>query len=114
MLEHVIVAWIQEHCAAMRGKPRDYADFGRDGHRCTMPGCNGRAMLERHHVRFRSDGGPDIPENRTTLCWFHHQADVHQRLARITGRAPDRLLFELGLRPDGPPLARYRSGDVAL
>jgi len=30
------------------------------------------------------------------------------------GRAPDHLLFELGVRPDGPPLARYRSGDVLV
>ena len=34
--------------------------------------------------------------------------------AEIRGRAPDALVFELGLRPGGPPLARYRSGDVGL
>jgi len=33
---------------------------------------------------------------------------------RVAGRAPDRLFFELGMRPDGPPLARYRSGDVIV
>jgi len=33
---------------------------------------------------------------------------------RIRGRAPDGLVFELGLRAGGPPLARYGSGDLAL
>ena len=33
---------------------------------------------------------------------------------RVVGRAPDELIFELGVRADGPPLARYRSGDIAI
>jgi hypothetical protein len=34
-----------------------------------------------------------------------------RRPERIRGRAPDRLRFELGVRPDRPPLAVYLSGD---
>jgi hypothetical protein len=58
-------------------------------------------------VRFRSAGGPDESWNRTTLCAAHHQRGVHggRIRVRISGCAPDRLLFELGVE-------RYRSGDV--
>jgi hypothetical protein len=40
-------------------------------------------------------------------CAFHHQRNVHSGLMRIWGRAPGDLVFDL-------PLARYRSGDVAI
>jgi hypothetical protein len=39
---------------------------------------------------------------------------LHVGLLKVRGRAPDDLVFELGLRPDRPPLARYRSGDIAV
>jgi hypothetical protein len=32
----------------------------------------------------------------------------------VRGRAPDGLVFELGLRAGTSPLARYRSGDIAV
>jgi hypothetical protein len=109
MLDHAIETW-----TAAGAQFRDYADFGRDGWRCTVPGCTARSRLESHHIRFRSAGGADVPENRTTLCWFHHRAGVHEGRVRISGRAPDGLLFELGVRAAGRPLARYRSGDLAV
>jgi hypothetical protein len=31
----------------------------------------------------------------------------------VHGRAPDDLVFELGLRAAASPLLRYRSGDIA-
>jgi len=86
----------------------------RDGWRCAAPGCGSRAELHDHHVVFRSAGGSDALENRVTLCAFHHQRCVHEGRMRVVGRAPEGLVFELGVRPGGPPLARYRSGDVAL
>jgi len=86
----------------------------RDGYRCAVPGCTSRRNLQDHHIRFRSACGSDAPENRITLCAFHHQRGLHAGLLRIQGRAPDGLLFELGLRPGTPPLLRYRSGDVAV
>jgi len=109
MLDHAIATWLEQGAQF-----RDYADFGRDRYWCTVPGCTGRAELESHHIVFRSRGGPDEPANRTTLCWLHHHQAVHGGHVRIRGRAPDHLLFELGVRPDGPPLARYRSGDVLV
>ena len=52
--------------------------------------------------------------NRITVCVFHHQRCLHVGLMRIQGRAPEGLVFELGLRPGGPPLVRYRSGDIEV
>lgn len=55
--------------------------------------------------------GDDALDNQTTLCAYHHQRGVHAGIVRVRGRAPDGLWFELGVRSEGPPLARYRSGD---
>ena len=45
---------------------------------------------------------------------FHHRRVIHARTVSCRGRAPGALVFELGLRPAGPPLLRARSGDVLL
>ena len=79
-----------------------------------VPGCTSRRNLHDHHLRFRSAGGSDAPANRIALCAFHHQRCLHAGFLRIRGRAPDGLVFELGLRPGAPPLVRYRSGDIAV
>jgi hypothetical protein len=55
-------------------------------------------------VLFRSAGGGDDLANLTTLCAAHHQRCVHMGTIRISGRAPDRLVFEM-------PLGHFRSGD---
>jgi hypothetical protein len=107
MLAHAIAAWTEQ------GEQfRDYADFERDGWRCTAPGCTARRNLHSHHIIFRSACGPDEPWNRTTLCAFHHHRGVHAGVVRCTGRAPDALLFELGVRANGSPILRAGSGDV--
>lgn len=70
------------------------------------------AMMEHvHHVVRRSQGGGDEESNLVTLCAAHHHRGVHGGTVEITGKAPDDLVFKLGVRPDGPPLAVYRSGD---
>jgi hypothetical protein len=109
MLDHVIEAWLKQGAAF-----KDYADFNRDLFRCTAPGCTARRSLQSHHLVFQSAGGPDEPWNRTTLCAFHHQRGIHAHTMRCSGRAPDGLVFELGLRATGPPLLRAQSGDVLL
>jgi hypothetical protein len=109
MLDHAISAWTE-----VGRQFRDYADFERDDYRCTVPGCTSRRNLQSHHIRFRSAGGPDEPGNRTTLCAFHHQRGVHDGRVRIAGRAPGGLIYALGTRRRGPPLARFRSGDIKL
>ncbi len=103
LLAHAIVTWVE-----VGEQFDDYADFTRDGFRCTAPGCTGRRNLHSHHIRFRSARGPDEPWNRTTLCAFHHLRGVHERGLRVRGRAPDHLVFELG--PE--PVERFRSGDL--
>jgi len=107
MLDHAIGSW-QESDARAR---RDHRIFERDGWRCAVPGCTSHRNLQIHHVVFRSHGGGDEPENLITLCAWHHQRGVHGGLVRITGRAPDRLRFEMGLREGEPPLLVYESGD---
>ncbi len=49
-----------------------------------------------------------------TLCAFHHLRGVHAGLLRCTGKAPDGLRWELGIRPGVTPLLAYRSGDVRI
>ena len=95
------------------------------GHRCwlrrpklagarKLSGLHGRRDFHSHHIEFRSHGGSDALGNRITLCAFHHHRSLHAGFLRIGGSAPDALVFELGVRADGPPLARYRSGDVEV
>jgi hypothetical protein len=110
MLDCALVAWTLRDPSA--GRPDPVVE--RDGWRCAVPGCTSRRNLHDHHLEFRSAGGSDAPENRVTLCSFHHLRCLHAGLLRVRGRAPDDLIFELGLRPGAPPLARYRSGDVAM
>jgi len=47
------------------------------------------------------------PKALITLCAAHHQRCVHTDVIRISGRAPDELVFEM-------PLGRFRSGDRAV
>jgi hypothetical protein len=102
MLDHAIVTWLEA------GRQfRDYADFERDGFRCTVPGCTARRNLQSHHIRFRSACGPDAAWNRTTLCAYHHHRGVHARNLAVRGRAPDALVYELGV-------GSFGSGDVKL
>jgi len=110
VLDHAISTWTLHDPTRRRPNPV----FGRDGYRCAVPGCSSHRNLHDHHIVFRSAGGSDALGNRITLCAFHHQRHLHARRLRIQGQAPDRLLFELGVRPDAVPLMRYRSGDVAL
>lgn len=90
-----------------------YRILERDGWRCKVPGCTSRSHLNAHHIIFRSHQGDDDEGNLVALCIGHHQAGLHQMKIRCSGRAPDALWWELGVRPDGPPLARYFGDKVA-
>jgi len=108
--------WLFDHALEAWGANdpkirREHRVFARDGWRCTVPGCTSYRNLHDHHVVFRSVGGDDDLANRTTLCAYHHLRGVHAGRVRVIGSAPDRLRFELGLRPGRPPLLRYASGD---
>jgi hypothetical protein len=86
------------------------AIFHRDGYRCLMPGCRSRGPLHGHHIRFRSGGGTDHKWNRITTCATHHQRVIHAGYARVTGKAPHALRFEIGRRPDGRPIMIVEGG----
>jgi hypothetical protein len=66
----------------------------RDGWRCRTPGCS-RPSAHDHHLIFSSQGGSDDPGNRTALCAPHHLRGIHGGLIRVSGTAPDRLVWEL-------------------
>lgn len=70
--------------------------FGRDGWRCTVPGCSSRRNLHDHHVRFRSHRGDNRRSNRTTVCAAHHLHGIHGGTIRVSGAAPA-LRWELPL-----------------
>ena len=108
MLDHALESW-----GAHTKVPPEHRVFARDGWRCTAPGCTSYRNLHDHHIRFRSAGGSDDLSNRTTLCAWHHLRGVHAGVVRCTGQAPHGLRFELGVRIGKPPLASYRSGEVA-
>ena len=103
MLDHALESWGHPGAEVKR----EHRIFDRDGWRCAAPGCTSYRNLQAHHMRWRSRGGSDAPENLITLCAYHHQRCIHAAPTRlrITGRAPDRLCFEM-------PWGRYRSGDV--
>jgi len=112
MLDHVLSSW-----GALNGDAKVAARhkvFARDGWRCAAPGCTSMQNLHSHHIRFRSAGGADDPENRITLCAFHHLRGVHAGLLRCVGRAPDGIKWEMGIRPGRTPLLSYRSGDLRI
>jgi hypothetical protein len=86
--------------------------FERDGWRCAVPGCSSRRNLQDHHVVFRSRNGTNDRSNRTTTCAAHHLNGIHRSWIRVEGKAPDDLVWSLGV-VDGSPVARLR-GDVYL
>jgi hypothetical protein len=88
MLNHVLAEWSWE-------APSRFKVFVRDDWRCVVPGCTSMRNLHDHHIEFRSQGGSDEPENRTTLCAWHHLRGVHAGIVGIEGRAPDALRFQL-------------------
>ena len=86
--------------------------FERDGWACCMPHCSSRGPFHAHHVWFRSAGGPDDLWNLATACEPCHRL-IHDGHVVIQGRAPDDLVFLVGVTDDGTPWEAYRN-DVRL
>jgi len=97
LLTHVIAEWERQP------RHRDPI-FERDGWRCTVPACTARKSLHDHHVKFRSRGGGNEQANRSSSCATHHLRLIHRGHVRSSGTAPAAIRWELGVRPDGPPL----------
>jgi HNH endonuclease len=84
----------------------------RDGELCRVPMCS-RAADDVHHIIFRSRGGTHALENQVSVCAAHHRA-IHNGWIRVWNDAPDRLTWQLGVRPGLPPLIEYAAtGDGA-
>ena len=69
----------------------------RDRHFCQVPGCS-RPAVHAHHIKPRSQGGSDEDWNLVSLCAAHHLNGIHGGRIRVTGRAPDGLVWEFGIR----------------
>jgi hypothetical protein len=100
LLRHVIAHW--------ESLPR-HPDpiFARDGWRCTVPACGSRRNLHDHHLRFRSRGGGNSHDNRTTVCAGHHLHGIHAGTIAASGSAPHAIEWRLGMRPNAPPLLTF-------
>lgn len=80
-----------------------YAEVAaRDEHRCRCCarsgtyGIGGEKALHRHHIEYRSKGGPDTAENLVTLCALCHALEHVARQLWILGtNANTRLKFEI-------------------
>ena len=62
---------------------REYV-LHRDGHKCQNPDCkykdkNKKQILKVHHIKYRSEGGTDRPENLITLCSKCHTPANHKK-----------------------------------
>jgi len=66
----------------------------RDKGLCTVPWCS-KAADHAHHIDYRSHGGSDDLSNLTSLCATHHLQGVHKGRIRVTGTAPDQLVWEI-------------------
>ena len=87
---------------AIPGRTRRWV-LARDGG-CVADGCTSPTRLQPHHVRPRSAGGDNDPDNLATLCWFHHHVVVHGRGFSIDPDSPPRRRRFLPPQPS-------RSGD---
>src|SRR5439155_24209322 len=60
-------------------------------------GCS-RPAAHLHHIEYRAHGGSNDESNLLCLCAAHHLFGIHDERMRVTGKAPDELVWEFGLR----------------
>ena len=60
--------------------------LARDGHRCTIRGCDRPAVIVDHIVTRRS-GGSDADDNLRSLCRVHDNGAKEDHLGQRRGRA---------------------------
>jgi len=70
----------------------------RDRHFLPGPGLQqGGGARAPHQPPFRREESDD-PKNLVSLCAAHHLCGIHGGRMRVTGTAPDKLVWEFGLR----------------
>jgi hypothetical protein len=94
MAEHFVAVWKAHVKLKMTKRMRI---FGRDRYRCQVPGCS-RPAVHQHHLEYQSQGGSDDEANLLCLCAAHHLFGIHEERLQVTGTAPDKLVWEFGLR----------------
>src|SRR5438270_8706559 len=98
LAEHFVEVWREQLKQVNTLQRRIRA---RDKHFCQVPGCS-RAAVHAHHIKPRSQGGSDDPSNLISLCAAHHLHGIHGGRMRVTGSAPDKIVWEFGLRRSYP------------
>jgi len=112
-LDCAILCWTIRDPSSRRPDPV----IERDGHRCAVPGCTSRRNPHDHHLVFLSHGGSDAPENRITLCAFHHQRCLHAGLMAVHGRRQARSFGRNAVRISGtdtPPRLHCRAARLRV
>jgi len=94
LAEHFVEVWREQLKQANTLQRRIRT---RDKYFCQVPGCS-RAAVHAHHIKPRSQGGSDDPSNLISLCAAHHLHGIHGGRMRVTGSAPDKIVWEFGLR----------------
>ena len=87
--------------------------FERDGWRCTVPACTSRCNLHDHHIQWRSRGGNNAQDNRSTVCAGHHLHGIHAGFIATSGHAPHAIHWQLGVARGRPPFLELL-GDTYL
>jgi hypothetical protein len=105
--EYMVDAFLDEYLPTAEAAAKAHPVCERDHFRCQVPGCSRAANNEEHHIRFRSQGGSDDTWNLVTLCAMHHRQGIHNGYVLLTGQAPHKLVWKLGLRPDGTAYEAY-------
>jgi hypothetical protein len=98
--QHFLETWKD---AVPRRKTVSQRVLERDRGWCQVPGCS-RPADDSHDITFRSAGGSDDEANQAGTCKPHHLHGIHRGYVRVTGHAPDALVWELGRGYDGKPL----------
>jgi hypothetical protein len=89
-----ILRHLVDHFCALGGK---HPIHERGDYACGFPGCWLR-VCEDEHMKAKSLGGTDDPANRHLLCGMHHRIAKHLGLAKVWGKAPDDIWFQIGRR----------------
>ncbi len=87
--------WVMVHDALKSDGTRRV--LRRDHYRCMAPGCTARVNVQVHHLYYRGWGGDNAAENLLVLCPFHHLQGEHGGLARVRGRSPLDVVWQLGV-----------------